>query len=342
MKFRKLILRLSASLLMVGIMLQINGNSVHAADGSMNYQVSAKLPASQHNKNVSYFDLRLKPNQEETIKVEIKNTDDKEHTYNVIPNTAITNENGVVDYSQPKKKADKTAPANLKSLVSGEEKVVVAANSTKDATFKIKMPSKSYDGVLLGGFNISRKGSTGVKTQSESVTVRNNFAYVIGLRITENDTLVTPHLKMNEIKAGLVHYRTAVTANLQNTKATMISGMKVDAKITKRGSKTVLHRAIKSDLAMAPNSNFNYQISWDNEQLAAGKYTLDLTASDKSGQQWHFTRHFEIKNETAKRANKSAVDLKKKSVNWWYIIGIAIVIILIAYIIYLKLKSKKD
>lgn len=342
MKFMKNLFKIGGALLLAAMTFQMSTTPSHAAEKSMNYQVKANLPASQHDPKATYFDLRLKPNQEETISIMVQNTDDQAHVFDVTPNTAITNENGVVDYSQAKKKADKTAPVNISSIISGEHKITVPANSKRNATFKIKMPAKAFDGGLLGGFNIAREGNDDAKSQKDSVTIRNKFAYVIGLRITENDTLVTPHLKMNEIKAGLINYRTSVTTNLQNTKAVMISDMKVDAKIMKRGSDKVLHRTTKDNLAMAPNSNFNYAISWDNEALKAGKYTLDLTATEKSGQKWHFTRNFEITSKKARESNKDAVDVKKQTINWWYIIGGIVLVILVGYIVYLKRKEKKN
>lgn len=342
MKFGKYLLKVSAGLLMIGLILKGTPTMVHAAEeGSMNYQVKANLPASQRDTKVTYFDLRLKPKQEETISLTIQNNDAKAHVFKVVPNTAITNDNGVVDYSQAKKNADKTAPVNIRSLITGDQKVTVPANAAKDVTFKIKMPAKSFDGVLLGGFNISREGKTGNKTQSSGVTIENQFAYVIGLRITETDKEITPSIKLNAIKAGLINYRTAVTANLENPTATMISGMKVDAQVMKRGSNKVLHRTKKDSVSMAPNSNFDYAISWDNTTIAAGKYTLKLTATDKAGRKWHFTRNFEITDKKAHNANQKAVDLKKETFNWWYVVAGVVVLILLSYIIYLKRKEKK-
>ncbi len=133
------------------------------------------------------------------------------------------------------------------------------------------MPAKKFHCTLLGGFNIVREGQPTVKKQKNRVTLRNQFAYVIGLKVTESDAIIAPNLKLNHIKAGLVNYRTAITANLQNTKAVMIRGLKVDAVVTKLGSDQVLHRTVKSDIAMAPNSNFEYAINWDNEALKPGK-----------------------------------------------------------------------
>lgn len=341
MKCIRYIFRISLAILVIGLTFQISRTSVNAAEKGMNYQVKANLPASQHNPKATYFDLRLKPKQVETISIMVQNMDNKERVFDITPNTAITNDNGVVDYSQAKQKADKTAPANISSLVSGKQQITVPANSTRNATFKIKMPAQAFDGVLLGGFNITRKGNDSPQTQKANVMVRNQFAYVIGLRITENDALLTPHLKMNQIEAAVVNYRTAVTANLQNTKAVMISDMTVDAKIMKRGTTKVLHRTNKPNLAMAPNSNFNFAISWDGEALAAGKYTLDLTATDKAGQKWHFKRPFELTVQKAREANKKAVNVKKATINWWPIIGGLVAIGLVGYIIYLKRQQRR-
>ncbi|MDG2980065.1 DUF916 and DUF3324 domain-containing protein [Latilactobacillus curvatus] len=341
MKWMHILQRISVVILMGGIALWLNTTTVQAADQSMNYQVKANLPSSQNNQSVTYFDLRLAPNQEETISITVQNNDNQAHIFNISPNTAVTNQNGVVDYSQSKKKADETAPANIASLITGDKKVTVPAHSSKDAIFKIKMPAKKFHGTLLGGFNIVREGQPTIKKQKNRVTLRNQFAYVIGLKVTESDAIVAPNLKLNHIKAGLVNYRTAITANLQNTKAVMIRGLKVDAVVTKLGSDQVLHRTVKSDLAMAPNSNFEYAINWDNEALKPGKYMLKLTATDKSGGKWYFTSRFSITEQKAHQANDQAVDLQKTTINWWYIIGGILLVLLVGYIIFLKRQAKK-
>lgn len=62
---------------------------------------------------------------------------------------------------------------------------------------------------------------------------------------------------------------------------------------------------------MAPNSNFDFPISWDNQSLEPGTYTLDMTA--KSGEnQWTFEEDFTISAKESKTLNTDAVELEKK------------------------------
>lgn len=314
------------------------------ASGDMNFSVHADIPENQIDKALTYFDLKMKPGQKQTITITVTNTDNKPATIMITPNNAFTNQNGVIDYSKTNKQPDKTMKHPFTSLVTGESKISLAANETKAVPYQIQMPKESYDGVVLGGFYIQKQGNDDSEKSKDSVQIKNVYSYVIGAKLTETDAVVKPEVLLNKIVPSLDNYHTSVAANLQNTQPVIVSNLKVVAKVTKKGSKEVLHETTKENMSIAPNSNFDYSIDWDNQPLDPGEYTLSLVATS-GDHEWPFEKDFKIKGEKAKDLNKEAVELEQKDNTLLYIL-IALVIVLLvailALLIFFMLKRKKN
>lgn len=70
------------------------------------------------------------------------------------PNTAITNQNGVIDYSKHGHKKDSSLKYAFSDLISPKQEIVIKGNETKKVPFTIQMPKESFDGIILGGFYV--------------------------------------------------------------------------------------------------------------------------------------------------------------------------------------------
>ncbi|HBM3881570.1 TPA: DUF916 and DUF3324 domain-containing protein [Listeria innocua] len=316
-----------------------------AAEGN-SFSVKAILPANQAS-SVTYFDLQMEPKQKQKLDVEITNQSKEQMTINCVANTAITNEMGYVDYSIPKTKPDETLKYPFADITEvSDSEITLEPNETKIWSVNIQMPEESYDGIILGGLHFKEK--TKEKTEKETkqekeVQIKNEYAYVIGVKLTEKTTIVKPELALNQIKAGSRNYRNVVEINLQNTKATLVGGLAVDSKIYKQGSEKVLHEAKRTDLSMAPNSNFNYSVDWENQELKPGKYKLHLVAKNKDDK-WEWTKDFTISSDEAKKANDKALGLEK-DYTWLYITGgilLLLILITVTYLIGRRTAKKKD
>lgn len=329
---------LSILFLLLLIILGNISNSQVVFAGTMEYSVKANIPKNQIDKKLTYFDLKMVPGSKQTISLTVKNTSKKEKKIIIEPNTAITNQNGVIDYSKPKYKKDSSLKYAFSDLISPKQEITLKENETKKVPFTIQMPKESFDGVILGGFYIYEINKEDKAKENNQVQIKNEFSYVIGVKLTETDKVVKPELKLNKVQAGLMNYRTVVTANLQNTEAVIINNLNVYAWITKEGKKEKLHSTKKSKLSMAPNSNFDFPINWDNQKLEPGKYHLFVTATD-GDQTWKFNKMFEIKGADAKMINKTAVEVEKDYT--FLFIGLAVLILALIIIIIILLKKKK-
>ncbi|TMN22733.1 WxL protein host-binding domain-containing protein [Lentibacillus cibarius] len=84
----------------------------------------------------------------------------------------------------------------------------------------------------------------------------------------------------------------------------------------------------KANVNMAPNSNMDVVIDWENNPLEEGDYRLELQASNEKDE-WKWEKVFTI-GEEAKDFNKEAVELEtNNNRKAWYIAGISVLIIII-------------
>ena len=83
----------------------------------MGYSVKANLPENQIDKNKTYFDLKMDPNQKEEISLTVKNSSEEEIILNIVPNNSKTNQNGVIDYSDENLEKDKSLKYSLTDII---------------------------------------------------------------------------------------------------------------------------------------------------------------------------------------------------------------------------------
>ncbi|MEG0517036.1 MAG: DUF916 and DUF3324 domain-containing protein [Cetobacterium sp.] len=327
-----------------------NGVKVLAANenSGMSFNLDATISDKHRKKgeNESYFDLLMKPGESTDLKVTVLSSSNATQKIKVTPSNSYTSQTGLVDYTTDDKKLDKTLKHPMTTLVSEAQTVELKPNEKKELTFKLTMPKEDVKGVLVGGLvaeTVDDKKDSDKKEKSQGVKITNKFQVIKPIVLRQNEETVKTELKLNDVKPALVGYRTAVTANIQNETPTMFGKLNVVAKITKKGSTEVLKKTEKKDMEMAPNSNFDFPISWNDQPLEPGDYTLDMVAT--SGErEWPFKKDFKITKEDSEKLNEEAVDLPEKEslpIWIWILIGSLVGVILIILIVVLVKHNKK-
>lgn len=92
---------------------------------------------------------------------------------------------------------------------------------------------------------------------------------------------------------------------------------------------------------MAPNSNFDYAISWENKAFDPGTYRVEITATD-GDQKWEWKKNFSIEGKTADKLNDSAVEAKKDYTLYYIIGGVLLVVLLLVLVFFLGRRSNKE
>ncbi|KRN02376.1 cell surface protein [Levilactobacillus senmaizukei DSM 21775 = NBRC 103853] len=323
-------------------MMSLAGQIPTAAANSVGYTVRAMLPSNQDDPTVNYFALRTKPNARQRLTIVINNTSSTRQKYWVNVNQAVTNDNGVIDYSQTNPKLDPSLKVGIKDIFTkaSNQKVTVPANTQKRVALTYRMPAKKLRGIILGGVYVEQVPPKAHNSGS-AITLNNAFSYAIGIRLRENTKTIAPNLRLHQIQAVQVNRRNLVTANLQNSQPGIMQKLTVNARVTNAGSTQTLIRQQQSGMGMAPNSNFNFGIPWGNQNLPSGRYTLYLSA--KAGaQKWQFKRNFTIQGTTVRRLNKTVLTPTKQPNYWLYALLGLLIAMLLAVIGYLLYRDRHE
>ncbi|NAE15677.1 DUF3324 domain-containing protein, partial [Enterococcus mundtii] len=175
--------------------------------------------------------------------------------------------------------------------------------------------------------------------EGEGVAIKNEFAHVVGVVVSNTRDSVQPELELLDVFADQLNYRNVISATLQNFTPTFVNQLAVEATVKRAGENEVLYKAEKEMMQMAPNSNFNFPISLEGDRFRSGNYVLELTA--KSGEnEWSWTREFTIEADEARKLNREDVMIDS-GVNWWMIGAIILLILMLGLVLYLMWQKKR-
>ncbi|MDR0922449.1 MAG: DUF916 and DUF3324 domain-containing protein [Lactobacillales bacterium] len=330
--------------LLVGILFGGSSLSVQAGEWDTGYTVGIVGSEFQH-ETKPYYDLRLKPKQKTELGITIKNALDTSADFKISVNTAVTNSNGIIDYSGQEKADDNSLFVKLSDIAKLEKDYVsLAPKQEITVPIQVTMPDKPFDGMILGGIHVTR----GLTDKERKDSGYNNvFSYVKQIKITETDKEITPDLKLTKVTSSSENFKGEIRANLQNPTATILSKIKIQAKILAADSKKVVNEREQLQRDMAPNSNFDYYFEYLDGKLPVGKFDMVIDAEDEFGHKWHLVKTFEVSAEEQEKVKQETHTLKsEKEANPWVwvviVMGIIIVILLIIVILFLIRKKATE
>jgi len=311
------------------------------AEERVGFSVQAELPENQRDQRVSYFNLQVEPNQEQTLNITIYNHENEEITVQGDIHNASTNSNGLVVYEE-QEEIDPSLENPMTELVSLEaSEWTIPAGESLTVTAALEVLEEEFDGIKLGGFHFIKALSE--EEMENAGTIQNQYAYVIAIQLSQNDDEVMPNLNFINVKPGLVNHRTAIITEIQNDQPILMGDLAIEAQVYRENENEPLGEAQLSDAMMAPNSTMEFVMDWNNRRLEVGKYRLEMIADD--GQEsWEWQEAFEI-SEESEELNEEAVVLEaEENNNWLYIINIiTLILFIIVLLIYIrKLKRNKE
>lgn len=321
--------------------------SVFANEG-IYFSVSSVIPENQINKNLSYFDLKVAPSVSQELKVKIFNNKDHEIKVKAMVTPATTCRNGFISYTNLTN-YDESLKYPLSDILKlDKSEYTVPAGSFVTAIAFLNMPAEYYNGIILGGlvFTKSNDSSEYANEDQMSAQIENEYQYVVGVMLSENDNKVKASMNLKYIKPTLANYHTNLAVNLQNDTPVIIPDLKISGTVYKKGSSEIYKFTEKENIKMAPNSNFDFMIDWQNHKFEAGDYRVHVIAQNEE-YFWEWDEDFKITPEQANDTNKDAVDLISSIPSWIYIVlAVLILVAFSSFIIGCRCKcfckSKKD
>ncbi|WP_334333267.1 DUF916 and DUF3324 domain-containing protein [Companilactobacillus sp. HBUAS59544] len=298
----------------------------------INYSVTPIQSQYQFDKKVTYFDLKVTPNQKLSVSFKINNNDTKTHTYTVMINRASTDTNGVIAYNDSKVEPDKSLKYDIQKLVSYPKKVSVGPKTSKEVTVNINAPSGTFNGVVLGGILVEQDDQVN-KKNPKGVTIKNKYNYVLGLQLLQNTKPVKANLKFIKAYETTKNGQVFVNALLDNDVPRIESGVQINSKVTDSNQKVVL-QSKRANMDLAPNSYFNYPVNINtvvgtnkNKRLKPGTYQMTLNIKANNGKDiWNLQRKFTVTSQETKAINKKTpVDRGSKDLIIGIIAGLVVI-----------------
>lgn len=127
---------IASLLLLLGWTNQVKANE-------SDYTVRAMLAENQNPAISSYFDVTVAPGEKQTFTIVITNNTTEEKEYKIEPGTAVTNSNGVIDYSLKKAKIDSTLLNSFEELTSDAQTVKLAGSEKNRLILYLRFPKKA-------------------------------------------------------------------------------------------------------------------------------------------------------------------------------------------------------
>lgn len=333
-------------------MIPLTTNVSHASpknEGVVGYTIKAEIPENQIDKSKTYFDLMMKPGEEQDLVVDVYNYSGETGTFKAELVYATTNHNGSIEYTETDiKKADKSMKYPFPKIAKlkedkdtlSEGTLTLANNKSGKLNIHVKMPKNEIEGVILGGIRVTKVKSDEeiLKEEEEGgIKINNEYSYVIGAQLRMNNRDVLPNLNFVNVRPALLESRTAVLVNLQNDKPVRIGKLKLDGEILKDGK--VVREFFNEDFDIAPNVNFDVPFRWENERIEQGNYTLKLKATD-GNETWEWTEKFKIGAEVEKINDKAVFDEEERG--FIFIAVIVLVVVLVGGLITLLILKKRN
>ncbi|MGX7024553.1 DUF916 and DUF3324 domain-containing protein [Vagococcus hydrophili] len=302
------------------------------------------LPTNQIDKKLSYFDLKVKPGDEQKLDLILQNNDTKDKNLELEINPATTGASGNIVYTATNESKEKdTKVMTLPDIAKVKPKLKVKAGEEKKVTIEMKVPNTSFEGIILGGINIKEEAE-----KNEEVTTNAGlspkFSHSIAIQLREGDKLPDPNIELKDVSAISEYGKNRVTLQLENTTPVLIDHLTYQAFVRKVGSKEVLIHEEQKDYRLAPNSMFDFKMDWNQDEIKAGHYLLNLVVTEnKIKKDWSFEKEFIVSEEDANKFNAESVNAirKKKKTKIIVVILVLVISALVAVTIYLFLKSSK-
>lgn len=277
---------------------------------------------------LGYFNLKLKPKAETTLKIKVFNPTDKPITVKVSAKDAQTGDNGQIDYLSDAPVTKNLLPDPGSRYVHSKPQVVVASNTQNLVNVKLKMPKTTFKGKKALAINLSAMGPTGG-------SINNRYVYAVG--VTLNGKKLTrkelQRLEMPKMQTGFVDKQAALQFKVNNPDPVFLKKSHLSIKLTNQKLGFFNYKLDLKKMHIAPNSSFNANLLLGGKRLVPGRYTM--IADFKSDQyQRQIKKIVQITKTDARYINDHNAAYQKKRQLTMIVISVCVVlgIILIYYI----------
>ncbi|PKX61103.1 DUF3324 domain-containing protein [Latilactobacillus sakei] len=316
-----------------GLMRQATPQLVTAATADakqkVTFMIYPEIPKDNLGGNkLGYFNLKLKPNTEKTLKIKVFNPTNKPIKVKVSAKDAQTADDGRIDYLSDDPVSKQLLPEPGSQYVHFKLQVVVPANTQKWVNVNVKMPDTAFKGKKAFAINLAAMGPTGG-------IISNRYVYAVGVTLNgiKLPRKELHHLQMPTMQTGFVDKKAALQFKVNNPDPIFLKKGQLSTKLTNQKLGFFNYKLDLKKMHIAPNSSFNANLLLGGKRLVPGRYTM--IADFKSDQyQREIKKTVQITKTDARYINDHNVAYQKKRQLTIIVISVCVVlgVILIYYI----------
>ncbi|OEG16533.1 hypothetical protein BCR23_06280 [Enterococcus quebecensis] len=305
----------------------------------LGFVVQAIRPDTQIETNKSYFFIETKPQETQVLKVKVKSTQKDPLKINIFVANGTTGSTGNIEYDKPTKELDESLKHPLTEFVHVEAPEITLENfEEKIVELSVTPPKDSYEGIKLGAVVFQ---SVEEEEKTKKQTISSKYQYKIGLITTETGEEYenAKNLQLASAKLGLKLGRKQVSAVIHNPEPKIADNLKIEATVSKKGSKNILKKQTVDNARMAPNSTYEFSVDWGIDAIDPGEYTLNVHAQNNE-EDWKWEKDFSVSAEKAKKMNEETV-FKVESPDWLPYVVILAIGSFILVVVILTIRNKR-
>lgn len=296
-----------------------------------------------------YFDLIVEPGETYDLEVEIQNFSKNKITVIGEVSRAGTTSTGLLNYHVNQEESEKIAERtkldkNLdfyNMIETKKEKLQIEPESTKKFKIQLKIPEISFDGEILGGLYFRQEKEELKKEEKEQMII-NAFSYSIPVILQMKQNRVENELSLGEVGPELRDSHPFISAEILNSRPSIIRNLKVDGKINDKTSGTTVYVRKEDRYQMAPHSILNYGFDLQDTPIKPGSYETILKI-EADGKNYELKKDFVIEKKESEEFNESSVFLMEEENNTYLYIIVAIVtIVVLLTVVFVILKINKS
>ncbi|WP_170174960.1 DUF916 and DUF3324 domain-containing protein [Vagococcus acidifermentans] len=318
--------------------LAIDSQTNDEQTGGLKIRARARLPENQYNPEATYFDLMIGPEDKQEIVIDVTNITPEPVAITASLNNAITNGNGVIEYSSSQ--TDQVKGLKLTDFAQlSDTNFVIPGEETFQLKVNLDMKKESFDGIVLGGVYLRQTDD-----EKDSVgNIKHVFNTELAIALRQNEETLPEEISMGAISVGLVNSRTVFKADFINENALIVTDGELEAKVYRKSGNKLLFEKVIEKMKMAPSTQMTLLIPTNGQRLSAGDYVIKATMKTPNGK-YEFSEDMTISRDEAKVLNEGDVSIEEDNTFLYVVIGIAaavVLIIIISAVIVVKRKNQK-
>ena len=285
--------------MMTGLGIFAHGEELVASDLQTSFSIRNILPENLESEDSTFFNLRMERGQEQFIEVEIRNNTNETIHIEVSLYTAVTNQEGRVEYQRVPHELNSISLHNLEDIITVDSPIEIEPYGVVSVHPHIKMPEEGYNGVLGGALKFTR-----VKNEKPLVgegSVINTYSFMTGVMLHQG-TPKEPEIIFGNMDLSFEEKEVVIVTNFQNIKKAFVGEMEIEIQIKNLETDQLVFEKRQKNMSMAPVSHFDYAVPIDRDVFTGSNYLIKYRIESR-GITWEFQENISF-FETSLQVNE--------------------------------------